>query len=125
VTASDKGARTSTVTFTSPKHLKGFEISYSESGTTLILNGEKNIHSGESIPHLPSLCDAFFVGDSVLSVNPLPDGKVEVYLSDGGKTPIAIYTFEKGNPLPATVRATTEKFKIELFDILPLDKTKN
>ena len=116
---SDEGKRASTVKFTYPPNLNGFEINYFEGGATFTQNGDKNVQSGEGIPHLQSLCDAFFVGNSVISVNPLPDGKVEVYLSDDGKTPIAIYTFEKGAPFPTTVRATTEKFKIELFDIEP------
>lgn len=111
------GRLISQVEFTSPSALSGLEINYTESGANFTLNGQKDISSGELNLKIPNICSAFYIGEKIISVNPQSDGAVEIYLGDDGKSPIAIYVFEKGATLPKDIKATTEDFKLHLWDI--------
>ena len=116
----DDGSLASRVEFTAPVSLKGFEIDYSESGAKFTLKGQKSVSSGAFSLKIPNICSAFYIGETVTSVDPQSDGDIEIYLGNGDRSPCAIYVFDKGASLPKQIKATTDDFKLHLWDIVEI-----
>ena len=113
----------SCVEFTSPPSLTGLKINYTESGVNFSLNGQKTLSSGELNLKIPNICSAFYIGETVSSVNPQMDGSIEIYIEDSNKSINAIYIFDKDSALPKELKATTEDFKLHLWYIgIPTDE---
>lgn len=104
------------VEFTFPDTLKGLIAARDDKGVYIEFNGVRMEAAGDEYGSLLAIAEAFWAGDSIISVTPRAGGETEIYLgdseaADSGKT-VCIYTFSASSRLPAKIDVNTDALRL-------------
>lgn len=101
------------VCFTSPVSMAGFEVIREGEKTCARLDGISVEASGGEYDGFIGIAESFLIGNEVVTVNPLGEGKVEVYVGDNTKVR-SVYVFDKTNGLPNQIATDTELLRLNM-----------